>query len=49
MIREFELDDGRKGNIELPDDLVEQFGEEWANQVIDDAIADYKKKIKSQE
>jgi hypothetical protein len=45
MKKEFTLKDGRTGVIEMPKDLVEQMGEELAEQMLDQAIANYKKKI----
>lgn len=49
MIKEFELSDGRKGSIDLDDNLIEIFGEAWAEQMVAEAIAKFENKSESQE
>lgn len=49
MTREFELSDGRKGSIDLDDNLLEIFGEAWAEEMIAQAIARFENKSESQE
>lgn len=48
MKREFTLPDGRQASIEIDEELVERVGAERANELLEQGMIEYKKRVEEE-